>query len=127
MSGLTPAAQVLVVSNLKTARLAGFESQGMVLAASSGEAAAAAAGGKVELVEVPEGAAVGERVGLEGPVDMLGFAPLAPDKLKKKKAWEAVAAGLRTSEEGVVTFNGQALVTSKGPCFVPTVFSGVVR
>jgi tRNA-binding EMAP/Myf-like protein len=110
------------VVNLKAARLAGFESHGMLLAASHG-----GDGGRVELVEVPEGAAVGERVGLEGHVDMCAFAPLAPAQVKKKKAWEAVASKLKTSAEGIVTFDEHALVTSKGKCFAPTIRSGIVR
>jgi tRNA-binding EMAP/Myf-like protein len=62
---------VLVVCNLKPAKMAGFESAGMVLCASNPEHT------QVELLEVPEGAAIGERVFIEG----LTGEPLQPNQV----------------------------------------------
>eukprot|EP01083_Nonionella_stella_P092759 259780_1 len=50
--------RLLVVSNLKTKKLAGFPSSGMVLCAA--EAKEDGSGEKVEFVEPPEGAEIGE-------------------------------------------------------------------
>ncbi|KAJ1481970.1 hypothetical protein T484DRAFT_1624871, partial [Baffinella frigidus] len=55
-----PGRLVAVVTNLKPAKMAGFESAGMVLAASNDDHT------KVELIEVPEGAKPGERIFIEG-------------------------------------------------------------
>jgi len=63
--------QVLVVCNLKPAKMAGFESAGMVLCASNAEHT------EVELLEVPEGAAIGERVFIQG----LTGEPLQPNQV----------------------------------------------
>jgi len=50
---------VCVLANLKSRKMMGFESQGMVLCGTS-------AAGKVELLQVPAGVQVGERVTFEG-------------------------------------------------------------
>lgn len=115
--------KVLVVCNLKAAKIAGFESQGMVLAASSHEN-----GGKVVLVDAPAEARVGERVALgNATYDLGAFPAMSATQLKKRKAWEAVAAGLETDKEGVAVFNGATLMTSAGACRAPGILSGKVR
>jgi hypothetical protein len=78
----------------------------MVLAAKSED------GEKVELVDPPEGAAIGERVFVEG----LSGEPVSSTQVKKKKIWEAVAKDLRTGEDGVVTWGGKTIMTAAGPC-----------
>jgi len=99
--------KVLVVCNLKAAKLAGFTSAGMVLAAK--------ADGKVELVDPPADAPVGERVILEGLEG--DWEPATSAQVKKKKIWEKVAKGLKTGEEGCVgTWDGKVISTSVGPC-----------
>ncbi len=50
----------VLVCNMKPAKMRGILSQAMVLAASSED------GSRVELVEPPAGAGIGERVGVEG-------------------------------------------------------------
>jgi methionine--tRNA ligase beta chain len=98
--------KVLVVCNLKSAKIVGFASNGMVLAAKSED------GAKVELVDPPADAAIGERVFVEG----LSGEPVSSTQVKKKKIWEAVAKDLRTGEDGVVTWGGKAIMTAAGPC-----------
>lgn len=109
---------MLVVCNLKAAKLAGFESQGMVLAGSPAQG-----GGPVVLVEVPEGAVVGERVKLAD-----GKPLPAPAKELKRKVWEQLAAELKTTEgEGTATYQAKPIHTSGGACRVPGVLGGVIR
>ena len=106
--------RVIVVCNLKKAKLGGVESTGMVLCGSDAD-------GKVEFVEPPADAAIGERVMVEG---MDGDA-LTPNQLKKKRAWEAVSPELKMVG-GVATFRGQPIVTSAGACTTPTVVEGKI-
>jgi methionyl-tRNA synthetase len=96
--------KVLVVCNLKAAKIVGFTSNGMVLAAKGD--------GKVELVAPHEDAPIGERVFLEG----LTGEPATSAQVKKKKIWESVAKNLKTAEGGVATWAGKALFTSAGKC-----------
>eukprot|EP00949_MAST-11_sp_MAST-11-sp1_P001981 g1981.t1 len=108
---------VLVVCNLKPAKLGGFKSEGMVLCAKD------EANDVTEFVDVPAGANVGERVFVEG----LTGEPLVPNKVKKLKAWEAMAEKLVTSDEKVATWDGKPVMTSAGPCTAPTVKGGLIR
>ncbi|KAG5181889.1 hypothetical protein JKP88DRAFT_208693 [Tribonema minus] len=105
---------VCVVCNLKPAKLAGFESNGMVLAASGG--------GKVELIRPPAGSVVGERLFVEG----LTGAPLNPNQVKKKKAWEALAPSLLVDAEGRACFGDAPIRTAAGVCAADTVRSGTI-
>jgi methionine--tRNA ligase beta chain len=100
--------EVLVVCNLKAAKIVGFVSNGMVLAAK--------VDGKVELIAPPAGAKVGERVFVEG----LSGEPFTSTQVKKKKTWEAVAKDLKTGEGGVATWDGKVIQTSAGPCKAPS-------
>merc|ERR1719499_548204 len=106
---------VVVLANLKPRKMQGFESQGMVLCATSAE-------GKVELLKPPAGAKVGERVNIEG------FEMADPDdKLNEKTGkapLEAVREGLLTDAERRGTFKGAVWQTSKGPVTAETVANG---
>ena len=73
-------------------------------------------GSKVELIAPPDDAPVGERVKIEG----LEGEPITSAQTKKKKTWEAVAKDLKTVEDGIATWQGKPLMTSKGPCKAPT-------
>jgi len=97
---------VLVVCNLKPAKMVGFLSNGMVLAAKSDD------GVSVELIEPPTDAPVGERVFVEG----LSGEPQTSTQMKKKKTWETIAKKLKTGKDAVATWNGKEILTSKGPC-----------
>jgi len=97
---------LLVFCNLKPAKLMGIESQGMVLAASTREKEPT-----IELVQIPEGARVGERV------SFAGFESSPPDtpyisnaKLKK------LLKDLHVNDEGVACYKDAAITTSAGPC-----------
>ncbi|PRW21084.1 putative methionine--tRNA ligase [Chlorella sorokiniana] len=81
--------RVVLVCNLKPANMRGIQSQAMVLAATSPD------GSRVELVEPPAGAAIGERLRVDG------FDCSQPDEQlnPKKKVFEAVAPDLATSEQ----------------------------
>lgn len=82
---------VVVLCNLKPAKMRGILSEAMVMCASTPE--------KVELIKPPEGAKPGDRVTFEkypGDPD----AQLNP----KKKIWEQVAPDLKTNDEGVAVY-----------------------
>lgn len=74
---------VVIVANLKPRNMRGIRSNGMLLCTSNPDHS------EVEPLVVPEGAKVGERVwfGLE-PAQPEAW---APNKVQKKKAWEAVS------------------------------------
>ena len=97
---------VLVVCNLKAAKIVGFSSNGMVLAAKGED------GKKVELVEPPQGSKIGERVFIDG----LSGEPFSSSQVKKKKVWPVVAKDLKSGEGGVATWQGKIIQTSSGPC-----------
>lgn len=102
--------KVLVVCNLKAAKIVGFVSNGMVLAAKE-------EGGKgVELVDPPADAVIGERVFIDGATGE----PLSSSQIKKKKVWEAVAKKLSTGEGCVAMWDGKPIKTSNGVCTVPS-------
>mmetsp|Transcript_17104 Transcript_17104/g.41617 ORF Transcript_17104/g.41617 Transcript_17104/m.41617 type:complete len:773 (-) Transcript_17104:1137-3455(-) len=95
---------VLVVCNLKAAKIVGFSSNGMVLAAKGED--------KVELVTPPEGSKIGEKVYIEG----LTGEPQSSAQVKKRKTWDKVAKALKTGDGGVATWDGKTIQTSAGAC-----------
>lgn len=97
--------RVLVLANLKSRKLVGFPSHGMVLCASSED-------GKVEFVEPPEDAKIGERV----MVDDFDGEPATENQVIKKKMLDAIFPDLATNDAGVATYQGKALTTSAGAC-----------
>ncbi|KAL4436391.1 hypothetical protein ABPG77_009953 [Micractinium sp. CCAP 211/92] len=109
--------RVVLVCNLKPANMRGVQSQAMVLAATAPD------GSKVELVEPPAGAAIGERLHVEG------YDCSAPDEQlpPKKKIFEAVAPDLATNEQCVACYRGSPLLTSAGPCTVKSVAGGSIK
>jgi aminoacyl tRNA synthase complex-interacting multifunctional protein 1 len=79
--------------------------------------------GKIEFVEGPAGAQLGERVSFEGH-----SAPAAePNRVDKKKLFEAVAPGLRLDSEGRATWEGVVFSTSAGPCSCKTLREGNIK
>ncbi len=102
--------KVLVVCNLKSVKIVGFASNGMVLAAKSAD------GSKVELVRPPDGAEIGERVFIDG----LTGEPTTSAQMKKRKIWDIVAKGLKTSDGGVATWDGMDILSKAGKCSVAT-------
>ncbi|CAI5729173.1 unnamed protein product [Hyaloperonospora brassicae] len=100
--------KVLVLLNLKPAKLGGFKSHGMVLCASD-EAHA-----NVQFVEPPAAAKVGERV----TVASESGEPLSAAQIKKQKVLEKVSPDFLTDDKGVATYKGEPIMTSAGPCAV---------
>ncbi|CAI8610771.1 unnamed protein product [Vicia faba] len=108
--------KVCVLCNLKPAAMRGIKSQAMVLAASNDDHT------KVELVEPPSSACVGERItfpGHEGNPDEL----LNP----KKKVWETLQVDLHSNEELVACYKNIPLTTSAGVCKVSSISCGSIR
>jgi len=108
---------VIVLANLKPRKLVGFDSQGMVLCATSSS-------GKVELMQPPAGAKVGERVTIEG-VEMAD----ADEKLNEKTGkapWEALKDGCRTTASMEGSYKGARWMTSAGPVACKTVADGQI-
>lgn len=108
--------KVCVLCNLKPATMRGIKSQAMVLAASNSDHT------KVELVEPPQSAAVGERVtfpGFEGePDDVLN---------PKKKVWETLQVDLHTDSELVALYKDVPFTTTAGICKVSSICDGSIR
>ncbi|XP_004866291.1 aminoacyl tRNA synthase complex-interacting multifunctional protein 1 isoform X2 [Heterocephalus glaber] len=84
---------VVLLCNLKPAKMRGVLSQAMVMCASSPE--------KVEILAPPEGSVPGDRVTFDA-------FPGEPDKElnPKKKIWEQIQPDLYTSDECVATYRG---------------------
>lgn len=102
--------KVIVVRNMKTAKLLGFKSQGMVLCA-KGESGC-------ELIQPCDGSTNGERVGAEG---MKMIEPLSINQMKKQKALEKVLPHLSTGEGNTkAMYKGHSLTTSAGICSAAT-------
>ncbi|KAI5604345.1 hypothetical protein BDE02_01G282700 [Populus trichocarpa] len=108
--------KVCILCNLKPANMRGIKSEAMVLAASSSDHT------KVELIDPPQSAVVGERVtfpGFEGePDDVLN---------PKKKVWETLQVDLQTNSDLVACYKDIPLTTSAGVCKVATINNGSIR
>lgn len=94
--------KVCVLANLKTRKLMGFPSHGMVLCASKED--------KVVFVEPPADSVNGERVACEG---FVGEAA-TENQVGKKKILEKVFPDFKTDGEGVVTYKGVPLTAGEG-------------
>eukprot|EP00554_Chaetoceros_debilis_P008682 CAMPEP_0194102242 /NCGR_PEP_ID=MMETSP0150-20130528/2866_1 /TAXON_ID=122233 /ORGANISM="Chaetoceros debilis, Strain MM31A-1" /LENGTH=584 /DNA_ID=CAMNT_0038789135 /DNA_START=196 /DNA_END=1946 /DNA_ORIENTATION=+ len=98
--------RVLVLANLKTRKLVGFPSHGMVLCAASED------GSKVEFIEPPADAEIGERVMVDG----FDGEPATENQVIKKKMLNAIFPDLSTNSQGIACYKGEPLSTSAGPC-----------
>ena len=108
--------RLVVVCNLKPRNLAGFKSYGMVLCA-------AGADGKVEFVDPPPEAKVGDRISGEG----LEGLSLSASQCDKQKAFENLAPLFKADENGVARWDGVRLVDTEGrSCIAPTVRNGPI-
>ena len=108
--------KVLVVCNLKPAKLGGFASNGMVLCASSPDKSS------VAFVEPPAESEPGERVVLEGAESV---EPASANKVKKKKLLEKASEDLKAVGT-VATYRGKSIVTAAGPCTSPSISEGTI-
>lgn len=94
--------------NLKPAKMRGILSEAMIMCASTPE--------KVEILDVPQGSNIGDRVYAEGYSG-------TPDAMlnPKKKVWEAVKPDLRVNKNKVATYKGAALkIEGKGEITSPS-------
>lgn len=94
---------VVVLCNLKRAKMRGIESAGMVLCASIEEEG----NKKVEPLTVPSNSKAGDQVVVEG------YESGTPDEVlnPKKKVWEKLQDDLKTSSEGIAQWKGNNLRT----------------
>ena len=98
--------RVCVLANLKTRKLVGFPSHGMVLCASTED------GSRVVFVDPPADAAIGERCFCDGFVGE----PATENQVAKKKILDKVFPDFMTDGEGVATYKGVPLTAGSGKC-----------
>lgn len=108
---------VVVLANLKPAKMRGVESKGMVLCSSREEPK------EVEPLAVPEGSQPGDRVSVEGYEDGVPDEVLNP----KKKVWEKLSVDLATDTEGLAKWQGNKLVSAKGHISCASVKGAPIR
>lgn len=113
--------RLLVMTNLKAKNLVGFKSHGMVLCAAAFNEDGSE---RVEFVEPPEGAMIGETVTFQG---LPPPQPVSAAQVDKRKIVQACAEGLQTTEECLAAWNGHVFMTLAGPCRVKTIAGGVMR
>jgi aminoacyl tRNA synthase complex-interacting multifunctional protein 1 len=113
--------RLLVVSNLKPKNLVGFKSHGMVLCAAETQADGSE---KVEFIEPPEGAPLGEVITFEG---LPTPAPWSASQVDKKKVFAACMDGMKTTDDCLAAWNGHVFMTSAGPCKSATLKGSVMR
>lgn len=110
--------KVLVMANLKPRPLAGFNSNGMVVCASTPDHTA------VELL-IPDGE-VGERVYLDGFQELFVGGDILPVLNPKKKILEKSLELFKTDAEGFVLWQGHKLRTKNGFIKAATIKNGNV-
>ncbi|XP_023590547.1 aminoacyl tRNA synthase complex-interacting multifunctional protein 1 isoform X1 [Trichechus manatus latirostris] len=106
---------VILLCNLKPAKMRGVLSQAMVMCASSPE--------KVEILAPPDGSVPGDRITFDA-------FPGEPDKElnPKKKIWEQIQPDLYTNAECVATYKGAPFeVKGKGVCRAQTMSNSGVK
>ncbi|ETO22832.1 hypothetical protein RFI_14361, partial [Reticulomyxa filosa] len=107
---------VVVFANLKPTKMRQVESQGMLLAASTGDRSV------VKLVSPPPGSKVGERLNLSDQ-DLLQWDADESVKISSKKQdtfWETdIFPHLKTNENGEMSWNGHTFVTTAGTVTAP--------
>jgi len=108
---------VVVICNMKPAKMRGVESQGMVLCGSREEPK------EVEPLTCPDGSQPGDRVWVDG------YKEGRPDEVlnPKKKVWDKLAVDLKVSGEGAAQWQGNSLVTEKGQLSCPGVKNAPIR
>ncbi|XP_054447626.1 aminoacyl tRNA synthase complex-interacting multifunctional protein 1 isoform X2 [Pteronotus mesoamericanus] len=106
---------VILLCNLKPAKMRGVLSQAMVMCASSPE--------KVEILAPPNGSVPGDRITFDA-------FPGEPDKElnPKKKIWEQIQPDLYTNDECVATYKGVPFeVKGKGVCRAQTMANSGIK
>ena len=105
----------IFLCNIKPAKLRGVLSEGMILCAVSPE--------KIEILQVPEGSVVGERVICEG------YPGEACNQLnRKKKIWEQIQPDLRVGTDGKAAYKGGVFtIIGKGVCYAPSMRDCIIK
>ncbi|XP_048189535.1 aminoacyl tRNA synthase complex-interacting multifunctional protein 1 [Perognathus longimembris pacificus] len=106
---------VILLCNLKPAKMRGVLSQAMVMCASSPD--------KVEILTPPNGSVPGDRITFDA-------FPGEPDKElnPKKKIWEQIQPDLHTNNECVATYKGAPFeVKGKGVCRAQTMSNSGIK
>uniref|UniRef100_A0A8C3WYP2 Aminoacyl tRNA synthetase complex interacting multifunctional protein 1 n=1 Tax=Catagonus wagneri TaxID=51154 RepID=A0A8C3WYP2_9CETA len=106
---------VILLCNLKPAKMRGVVSQAMVMCASSAE--------KVEILAPPHGSVPGDRITFDA-------FPGEPDKElnPKKKIWEQIQPDLYTNDDCVATYKGAPFeVKGKGVCRAQTMANSGIK
>ena len=101
---------MLVAANLKPRTMQGFKSEGMVLCACNADHT------EVKFVEVPAGAAPGDRVSFPGRPET---EPAVPNQVQKKKMWEKCQPFFRTGADGVARAGELPFTLPAGVCTAP--------
>lgn len=96
--------KVIILANLKDAKLVGFKSQGMVLCACNPDHSV------IKLLEPPADAPVGERVVFSG----FAGEPASQSLMAKKKILEKLAPELKTNDKGEAMWGQSFFTTSAG-------------
>lgn len=104
---------VMVIINVKAGELKGEFSNGRVLVATSSDKTAK------EIVKVPDGAKIGERI-------KLGSSEKPPDAAISNKNMHKILKQLNTSSKGVAQYADYEFLTSAGPCIAPTIMGGTL-
>jgi len=117
--------RVLVVANLKTKKLVGFKSHGMVLCATqTNENEDGTTAETVEFIEAPESTPLGEVITFDG---LPPPAPFTPSQVEKRKVFAACVGGMKTNEDCVGMWNGHVFRTTMGVCKGRIVKGGDMR
>lgn len=101
--------KVVVFTNLKSKKLGGFPSHGMVMCASDKKVEGEE---KIELVRPLDCAEIGERLFLEGQQEL--FPDVAVDACSSK-VLERVCEKFKTDADGNIVYNGIKVCTKSGP------------
>lgn len=108
---------VVVLCNLKPAKMRGVESAGMVLCGSREDPK------EVEPLAVPDGSQPGDKVFVEG------YELGNPDEVlnPKKKVWDKISVDLKVSSEGLAQWQSNQLMTEKGRITCAGVMGAPIR
>lgn len=126
---------VVLLMNLKPAKMRGVLSQAMVMCSSSPD--------KVEIIDPPKGSVPGDRISFKGYIGIFTFILLSiyyyimsnffvgdPDKQlnPKKKVWERIQPDLNTDGEYVACYKGVPFeIEGKGVCKVQTMAKSSIK
>eukprot|EP00922_Rhytidocystis_sp_ex-Travisia-forbesii_P026112 GHVS01038259.1.p1 GENE.GHVS01038259.1~~GHVS01038259.1.p1 ORF type:complete len:372 (+),score=49.24 GHVS01038259.1:194-1309(+) len=109
--------KVLILANMKSKSLRGFQSHGMVLCVSNED------NSSIELLRPPADAPVGELVMVEG---LTGEPDPVMNTKSGKDPFIAVKDDLKTDSQRVAFFKSHKFMTSKGACFCDTICNGSI-